>query len=152
MVLGIILAAVAGAFVSIQTVFNNKVNEKTGSWLTTSLVLSMGFIFALVASILMGEFNASQLLQMESWYWLGGVTGVGVVFCLVQAIRRLGPTYSIAIVLTAQLGTALIWDSLGLLGLEKIPFSFNKLVGIIIIIGGVIVFKYKSGYVDEKST
>ncbi|WP_178075343.1 DMT family transporter, partial [Pseudomonas sp. 2822-17] len=39
-------------------------------------------------------------------------------------------------------------DSLGWLGLEKIPFSFNKLVGIIIIIGGVIVFKSKSAYYE----
>lgn len=144
MVMGILLAAAAGATISLQTVFNNKVNEKTGSWTTTVIVLGMGFIFSLTASLLIGGLSSSQLGQMENWYWLGGISGVGVVFCLVQAIKRLGPAFTISIVLTAQLSTALLGDSMGWLGLEKIPFSFNKLVGIIIILGGVLIFKYKS--------
>ena len=143
MIIGIILAATAGAAVSLQTVFNNKVNEKTGSWTTTAIALGMGFIFSLVASLLTGQFNIGMLLQMESWYWFGGMLGVGVVFCLVQAVKNLGPTLSISIVMTAQLSTALLWDSMGWFGLEQIPFSFNKVLGILMIICGIIVFKYK---------
>lgn len=50
MIIGIGLAITAGALVSLQTIFNSKVNEQTGSWSTTTLVLGMGFI----ASLLMG--------------------------------------------------------------------------------------------------
>lgn len=32
MLLGIVLAVIAGALVSLQTIFNNKVNERTGSY------------------------------------------------------------------------------------------------------------------------
>ncbi|WP_257347187.1 DMT family transporter [Pseudalkalibacillus decolorationis] len=144
MVMGILLAASAGAAISLQTVFNNKVNEKTGNWTTTVIALGMGFVFSLMVSLLVGGLSSFQLNQLETWYWFGGIIGVGVVFCLVQAIKRLGPTFTISIVLTAQLSTAFFWDSMGWLGLEQIPYSFNKLAGIIIIIGGVLVFKYKS--------
>ncbi|WP_026691030.1 DMT family transporter [Alteribacter aurantiacus] len=144
MVVGLILAATAGAAISLQTVFNNKVNEKTGSWTTTTLALGMGFVFALVASIMAGEFSRIQLGQIDLWYWFAGVTGVGVVFCLVQAMKRLGPTVTISIVMTAQLSTALIWDSFGWMGIEKIPFSMTKLAGILMIIAGVLVFKMRS--------
>ncbi|UHA73308.1 DMT family transporter [Paenibacillus sp. 481] len=144
MVIGILLAAAAGAAISLQTVFNNKINEKTGSWTTTVISLFMGFIFSLTVSLLIGGLSSFQLDQLETWYWFGGVIGVGVVFFLVQAIKRLGPTLTISIVLTAQLGTALFWDSMGWLGLEQVPFSYNKLAGISIILCGVLVFKYKS--------
>lgn len=139
---GILLAAIAGALVSMQTVFNNKVNEQTGSWTTTMLVLFMGFVASLLASLIFEGKNTFTLQHVQLWYWFSGMIGVGVVFCLVQGMRRLGPTYAISIVLTAQLGTALLWDSLGWLGLEKIPFTPAKLIGVLVIIGGILVFKF----------
>lgn len=47
MIVGMVLAAMAGAAISLQTVFNNKVNEKTGSWMTTTLALGMVFYLRL---------------------------------------------------------------------------------------------------------
>ncbi|CAJ1317765.1 DMT family transporter [Paenibacillus nuruki] len=147
---GILLAAIAGALVSMQTVFNNKVNEQTGSWTTTMLVLFMGFVASLLASLIFEGKNTFTLQHVQLWYWFSGMIGVGVVFCLVQGMRRLGPTYAISIVLTAQLGTALLWDSLGWLGLEKIPFTPAKLIGVLVIIGGILVFKF-GGRKETKS-
>lgn len=43
--------------------------------------------------------------------------------------------------MAAQLVFALAWDSTGLLGLEKVPFTFKQLAGILIIIAGMIIFK-----------
>lgn len=139
---GILLAAIAGALVSMQTVFNNKVNEQTGSWTTTMLVLFMGFVASLLGSLIFEGKNTFTLQHIQLWYWFSGMIGVGVVFCLVQGMRRLGPTYAISIVLTAQLGTALLWDSLGWLGLEKIPFTPAKLIGVLVIIAGILIFKF----------
>jgi bacterial/archaeal transporter family-2 protein len=68
-----------------------------------------------------------------------------VVICLVQGIRRLGPKYAVSIVLTSQLGFALLWDSLGWLGLDKVPFTFKQLIGVLVIVGGIIVFKLARG-------
>ncbi|MNE86737.1 hypothetical protein D3C80_1838640 [compost metagenome] len=64
------------------------------------------------------------------------------MICLVQGMKWLNPTYAISIVLTSQLVTALLWDSLGWFGVPKIPFSLNKLIGVLVIIGGILVFKY----------
>ena len=145
MLIGILLAALAGAVVSLQTVFNNKVNEKTGSWTTTTTVLGMGFLCSFIVSLIVEGKNTFELQNLQTWQWFGGVIGVGVVFCLVQVMKRLGPTFTISIVLTSQLGTALLWDSLGWLGLEKIPFTFNKLLGVLVIIAGILVFKFGKG-------
>jgi bacterial/archaeal transporter family-2 protein len=141
MALGLLFALIAGTLVSVQNVFNSKVNEQAGRWATTSLVLGMGF----AASFLMGLlFEGRQLFAakpMEPWFWFSGLIGVGVVTCLVQGIKLLGPTYAISIVLVAQLGCAIVWDTFGWLGLDKVPFTLQQLAGAILIVSGIIIFK-----------
>jgi transporter family-2 protein len=113
MILGLLLALIAGSLVSLQNIFNSKVNERAGSWATTALVLGLGFLASLTIGLIFEGKHLCTLQNMKPWYWISGLIGVGVVICLVQGIRRLGPTYAISIVLTSQLGFALLWDSLG---------------------------------------
>lgn len=141
MILGILLAMIAGALVGLQNVFNSKVNERAGTWSTTTLVLGMGFLASLTIGFLVEGKHLFTLQPMQTWYWFSGLIGVGVVISLVQGMRLLGPTYAVSIVVTSQLGFALLWDSLGWLGLVKVPFTMKQLVGVLVIIGGVILFK-----------
>ncbi|MEC0093497.1 hypothetical protein PMSD_26445 [Paenibacillus macquariensis subsp. defensor] len=141
MMLGLVLAVIAGALVSLQNIFNSKVNERAGSWATTTLVLGMGFLASLTFGLIFEGKDMFNLHNMQPWYWFCGLIGVGVVICMVQGMKLLSPTYAIAIVLTSQLGFALLWDSLGWLGLEKVPFTFSKLIGVLVIVGGIYVFK-----------
>ncbi len=145
MIFGLLLALFAGSLVSLQNIFNSKVNEHTGSWTTTTLVLGMGFIASLIMGLITQGTGMFTLQHMQAWYWFSGVIGVGVVICLVQATKLLGATYAISIVLTSQLGFALLWDSLGWLGLTKVPFSLNQLLGVLVIVGGILVFKLGGG-------
>ncbi|MRN54899.1 DMT family transporter [Paenibacillus monticola] len=151
MFLGLLLALAAGSLVSMQNIFNTKVNEHTGSWATTTLVLGMGFVASLTIGLLFEGKQMFTLQNMQPWYWISGLIGVGVVICLVQGTKLLGPTYAISIVLTAQLAFALLWDSLGWLGLEQVPFTINKLLGVLVIVGGIVVFKLGGRRESQKS-
>lgn len=142
MALGFLLSVLAGALVGMQNIFNSKVNERAGSWATTALVLGLGFAASLTIGLLVEGGHLFDLSGMKTWYGFSGLIGVGVVVCLMQGIRRLGPTYAIAIALTSQLGFALLWDSLGLLGLEKVPFTPKQLIGVLVIAGGIVCFKW----------
>ncbi|MFE1245206.1 DMT family transporter [Fictibacillus sp. NPDC058756] len=144
MFLGLFFAVLAGLLVGLQNIFNAKVNEQAGTWATTALVLGLGFLASMTLGLVFEGSGLFMLDNMKTWHWFSGLIGVGVVICLVQGTRLLGPTYAIAIVLTSQLGFALLWDSLGWFGLEKIPFTFQQLVGVLVIAGGVIVFKFSS--------
>lgn len=146
MMIGLLLAFISGALVGLQNIFNNKVNERAGSWATTTLVLGLGFLASLTIGFIVEGQRLFVLHNMQPWYWFSGLVGVGVVICLVQGIRLLGPTYAISIALTSQLGFALLFDSLGLLGLEKVPFTFKQLVGVLVIVVGIFVFKLKKPY------
>ncbi|WP_103109028.1 DMT family transporter [Brevibacillus reuszeri] len=151
MIVGLLLALTAGALVSLQNIFNSKVNEHAGTWTTTTLVLGMGFFASFGIGLLLEGKHLFSLANMQLWYWFSGIIGVGVVISLVQGIRLLGPTYAISIVLTSQLGFALLWDSLGWFGLEQVPFTSKQLFGVLVIIAGVIVFKVGGGREVQKA-
>ncbi|WP_442603374.1 DMT family transporter [Paenibacillus sp. KN14-4R] len=145
MMFGLILAFIAGSLVSLQNIFNSKVNEHTGSWTTTTLVLGLGFLASLTIGLCMEGEQLFSVPNMKIWYWFSGLIGVGVVTCLVRGIKLLGPTFAISIALTAQLGFALLWDSLGWFGIEQVPFTLKQLVGVLVIVSGINFFKWSGG-------
>lgn len=141
MLIGVILAIIAGCFVSMQNIFNNRVNQHNGSWATTTLVLAMGLVASLTMCLIVEGWNAFQFDLLKPWYVVSGLIGVGVVISLVHAIRLLGPTFAISIVMTSELGFALLFDSFGWFGLTKVPFTMKQLFGVLVIIAGILVFK-----------
>jgi bacterial/archaeal transporter family-2 protein len=150
MIIGLVFGVIAGSLVGLQNIFNSKVNERAGSWQTTTLVLGMGFLASLVMGLLFEGGQLFNLQNMKTWYWFSGLIGVGVVVCLVQGIKRLGPTYAIAIALASQLLFALMGDSFGWMGLTKVPFTINQLIGVLVIVGGIIVFKFGGSLDGQK--
>lgn len=141
MFVGLLLGCLSGVLISLQNTLNSKVNERTGKWVTTTLVLGSGFLASFMLGFILEGRDFFALQNMKTWYWFSGLLGVVIVTCLMQGIRLLGATYAVSIVLTSQLGFALLFDSVGLFGLETVPFTFRKLLGVLVIIGGILVFK-----------
>lgn len=141
MIIGLSIALIGGFLLSLQNIFNSKVNERTGSWAATTLILGMGFLASLFLGLCFEGKGMFVLENMKLWYWFSGIIGVGVVSCLIQGIKLLGATYAISITLTSQLVFALLWDSLGWLGLKQVPFTWQQLLGVLVIVGGITVFK-----------
>lgn len=141
MILGLLFAILAGFLVSLQNIFNSKVGEHAGSWTTTTLVLGLGFVASFTIGFLFEGKQLFQLQNMKTWYWFSGLIGIGIVTCVVQGIKLLGPTYAISIMLTSQLGFALMWDSFGWMGLEKVPFTLQQGSGVLVIVAGILIFK-----------
>jgi len=141
MIAGIVLALTAGALISVQTMFNNKVSEAVPSSTTTALVLGTGFLASLSIGLLVEGSSYFHIPPMPLWFWFSGLLGIGVVTCVVKGVKLLGASYAISIVMASQLICAVWWDSLGWFGLDKVPFSFQKAAGAVLLIGGLILFK-----------
>ena len=60
-----------------------------------------------------------------------------------MGVTKLGSSYSIALMVISQLIFATIIDTLGLFGSNKIPLNFTKVIGIIVMIIGVLIFRMK---------
>lgn len=142
MMIGLMFAFIAGSLVSLQNIFNSKVDQHVGSWVTTTLVLGLGFAASLTLGLVFEGGGMFALEGMQTWYWFSGLVGIGVVTCLMKSIRMLGPTLAISIVMTSQLVFALFLDSMGWLGLQQVPFTFKQLAGVLLLASGIYVFKW----------
>lgn len=142
MMIGLMFAFIAGSLVSLQNIFNSKVDQQVGSWVTTTLVLGLGFAASLTLGLVFEGGGMFALEGMQTWYWFSGLVGIGVVTCLMKSIRRLGPTLAISIVMTSQLVFALFLDSMGWIGLQQVPFTFKQLAGALLMAAGIYVFKW----------
>jgi transporter family-2 protein len=141
MILGLLFAILAGSLVSLQNIFNSKTGEHASSWATTTLVLGLGFAASFTLGLLFEGKQLFLLQNMKMWYWFSGLIGIGVVTCVVKGIKLLGPTYAISIMLSSQLGFALLFDTLGWMGIEKVPFTLQQLIGVLVIVAGILIFK-----------
>jgi Uncharacterized protein conserved in bacteria len=140
---GILFSILAGILISLQGVFNNRVSDRIGMWEATAVVHGIGFAFALLILTFWSSGNIKKIGEVNKLYLLGGALGVIIVYSVIKGIGLLGPAYSTAILLIVQLIAAVIIDTFGLFGCQKIKFDYTKPLGILVMIVGIIIFKLK---------
>ncbi|ARJ22074.1 DMT family transporter [Bacillus sp. ISL-8] len=139
--IGFSLAILAGILISLQSVFNTKVNEIVGQWLTTACVLGIGLISSVLFHIITEKSISVNFYTANYLFYISGLFGIGLIICIMGAIKSLGPAYTVLISLITQLVVALCVDTFGLFGMERVPIQINKLIGIGLLIVGVGIFK-----------
>lgn len=142
--LGVIFSIIAGVAMSIQGVFNSRLGEKIGLWETNTLVQGSAFVLTLIITLIWGKGNFKEIQNANKLYLTGGIIGVIITFTVMMSILKLRPTYAISIILIAQLIAAAVIDFFGLFDSEKLGFGFTKIIGVIVMIVGIIIFKWKS--------
>jgi transporter family-2 protein len=72
---------------------------------------------------------------------LGGVMGALITYTVIRSMSSLGPAEAVMIIVTAQILVAYLIELFGLFGVEKVNFQWSKLIGVLLAIGGIILFK-----------
>ncbi|MGY0373742.1 DMT family transporter [Clostridium sp. JNZ J1-5] len=140
---GLICSIFAGIFMSLQGVFNTRLSEKVGLWETNMLVQGIGFALTLAIMLFVGKGDIRNLSSTNKLYLLGGPLGAAIIFTVMCGISKLGPAYAISTILIAQLLSAALIEAFGLFGSDKCNFGINKILGVIIMLVGIVVFKLK---------
>ena len=131
---GIIFSIIAGASMSIQGVMNTRLSDKIGIYESNAFVQGTAFLLSLIAVWIMGKGSFKGMADVNKFYLLGGVLGIIITVTVMLGIGKLSPTVAISIILI----------SFGLMGSEKVAFTWNKYIGMALMIGGVLLFKWKS--------
>lgn len=139
--LGFITSIIAGCAMSIQGVFNTKLSEKIGLYESNMFVQGTAFILSLIVMFIFGKGNIKELTSVNKLYLLGGVLGIVITVTVMLSIKDLSPTVAISTILISQLLVAALIDAFGFFGVEKVPFTIKQIIGVILMIGGVIIFK-----------
>ena len=57
---------------------------------------------------------------------------------------QLGPAKSALLIVVSQLAVAYLIELFGLFGMEKVDFQWSKLIGMIVAVVGIFIFKWQS--------
>ncbi len=142
---GFLMAIISGALMSIQGVFNTGVTKQTSVWVASSFVQFTAFIVCMIAWYVTGrEGSFSGLFKIDSKYMLlGGAIGAFITFTVIKSVGTLGPAKAIMLIVTSQLIVAYLIELLGIFGADKVDFQWRKLIGVILVIGGILTFKWE---------
>jgi transporter family-2 protein len=144
LLLGILLALLAGAVLPIQIGINASLSRAVGSslWAATAS-FSVGAI-ALLSLVLITRQplqNAQPLSQLPFWLFCGGLLGAVHVSSAIMAAQRLSAALLVALLVGGQMLIALWLDHRGTLGYGPEPISATRLLGAALIVTGVVLIR-----------
>ena len=124
---------------AVQGTINSVLGREIGLTETTFIVHATAAVLLLLLFILSSDINFEfKILFQVPWYlYLGGIMGIIITYTVAFSIPRLGVATATTAIVAAQVTTASILDHLGVLGLEKVPFSWQRVLGIALLALGV---------------
>ena len=142
--IGLLIALISGALMSIQGVFNTQVTKSSSIWVANTFVQFTALLVCLGAWIIADRSSFTALLRIEPKYMLlGGAIGAFITYTVIKSMALLGPARAVMLIVSAQLIIAYVIELLGWFGIEKQPLEWRKVIGMLIAIVGIIIFKWK---------
>ncbi len=139
--MGYIFASVAGALMSIQGVMNTRLSSKIGLYESNALVQGTAFAASVIALLFLKNGNWANIKEVNKLYLLGGILGLFITITVMLSMKNLSPALAVSTILISQLLVAAIIDAFGIMDSQKISFGWNKYVALVMLIGGVMLFK-----------
>ena len=143
--IGIVIALLSGALMSVQGVFNTEVTKGTSMWVSNSWVQFSALVVCLVSWFFTDRSSFAGILQVQPKYMLlGGVIGAFITYTVIKSMDALGPAQAVMLIVISQLAVAYLIEVFGLFGVDKQPFLWRRVIGMAVCIGGIILFKWES--------
>lgn len=140
--MGITFALLAGLLMSVQGVFNTRVMESSSMWSANIWIQLSALIVTIIIWLAFDTKNIFSVFSVSNkLYLLGGVIGAFITFTVIKSIGKLGPAEATMLILIAQVTVAYAIEFFDLFGTDKGTFEISKLIGLIIMIAGIIIFK-----------
>lgn len=138
----IVAALLAGIGVAVQTPTNAALSRTLGSITLAALVsFSVGTMILLSAWLISDRTPLSALKGAKGWMLLGGAYGAYFVAAAAFTAPRLGLASMLTITIASQLAAALVIDHFGLVGMPRAPIGIVKILGVILVLGGVVLVR-----------
>jgi transporter family-2 protein len=135
-ILGVAGALVTGLLIGMQSTISNRSGQLVGSIRTGLLMNMLGGGFALLVFI---AIYATRVVRWESfprlaWTLLGvaGILGIFIIIGIAYSLHYTGVVAGLGTVILGQMLISTVVDSLGLIGLERIPFTWQRAAGLLL--------------------
>ncbi|MFQ9509605.1 MAG: DMT family transporter [Lachnospiraceae bacterium] len=142
--LGLLMALLSGALMSVQGVFNTEVTKQSSIWVAAGFVQLTAFLTCVIAWFVTGREPVTAVWSVDNKYMLlGGVIGAFITITVIKSMGALGPAKAVMIIVTSQLLVAYLIEVFGAFGVEKTGFDWKKILGMALAIAGILIFKWK---------
>lgn len=142
--LGLLMALLSGALMSVQGVFNTGVTKQSSIWVAAGFVQITAFLTCVIAWFVTGREPISALWHVDNKYMLlGGVIGAFITITVIKSMGALGPAKAVMLIVTSQLLVAYLIELFGMFGAEKVGFDWKKVLGMGLAVAGIIIFKWE---------
>jgi transporter family-2 protein len=141
MFISLVLAAGVGFAISTQIAINSQLRQYLNSPIQAAFfsflvgTLCLAVLFLTEAAT---RPSMQQLSQIPLWLWVGGLLGVYGVSISLYTAPKLGFLTFTGLVLFGQIVMSMSLDHFGLLGVEKHPLNWQRILGAFFIAIGVL--------------
>jgi transporter family-2 protein len=142
--IAIFLSLVAGVAGSVQVAVSGAFGERIGVLEATAFgSIAAAVMVTALAVAARGSFGGIAAgLREPPWLWLAGLMGAIVVTTITFAAPRIGTFATIGLLIAGQLAMGVAIDALGLFGLNRIPVTSGRVIGLVLLaVGSVLILK-----------
>ena len=140
---GILVALISGALMSIQGVFSTEVTKQSSIWAAAGWVQLSAFVTCVLLYFFTGRGEIMGMFSVDRKYMLlGGVMGAFITWTVIKSMDGLGPAKATLLIVVTQIIVAYGIELFGLFGVERAGFEWKKLIGALIAIAGIVIFRY----------
>jgi len=140
----LLLALIAGTMMPTQAAVNNKMAAVVDSPISAAFIsFVVGTIGLLVFMVATGTplGNLAAAKNAPPIAWIGGLMGAFFVASSVALVPRLGVALTFSLIVAGQMLITLVLDHFGVLGVPVKEVSLMRVLGIILITGGVVLIR-----------
>ncbi len=135
-----LLAAATGMLNTVQGGTNATLNKMSEAPVFTAFVVAFGNALVYLAAGAVVGFkwpDGGKLAQVPWWAWTGGLLGGLYVLALIFLAQKLGSAVFTGVTVTVAITTSVLLDHFGLVGFEQHSAGLWRVVGCLLMIGGL---------------
>lgn len=139
-----LLAVASGASIVLQQALNANLRAllNSAAWSGfMSYFLGLLCMIALAIALRDPVPSVSVAARVPWWAWSGGLFGAIFIGLAVVLVPKLGAATFFALLITGQLVASVAFDHFGLLGLAQRSVDLPRVIGVVLLIGGVILIR-----------
>jgi transporter family-2 protein len=136
----LLVMALAGGALAFQAPINARLGERIGPIPAAGVSMVVGTALLGMLVLVTGKLpDLRGVADVSPIYLTGGIIGAIFVLAAVATVRLIGAGGLSAALITGQLAAAVfIADRLGVLGLDEVPVSAQRLLGIALLVLGTV--------------
>ena len=138
-----LLVMLAGGATALQAPTNARLAGALASPVNAAFVsfLVGTAALGLLAVTLQTRPDVAAMKALPWWVWIGGLYGAIFVVTAAWSVPRLGVAMTVILMVAGQILISVLLDHFGALGVPKQPLNLTRLLGVLLVFGGVLLVR-----------